>query len=44
MDIGDPRRVIIVEPEHVPGREPVPADQPEPPVPVPEPDLVPAKT
>lgn len=43
MDIGDPRRVIIVEPETVPEHEPVPADQPETPAtPVREPSLVPA--
>ena len=42
MDIGDPRRVIIVEPETVPDHEPVPTDQPETPAPVREPDLVPA--
>jgi len=42
MDIGEPRRVIIVEPETVPEHEPKPADQPETPVPVREPDAVPA--
>jgi len=42
MDIGDPRRVIIVEPEPVPEREPAPTEQPVVPAPAREPDPVPA--
>jgi len=42
MDIGDPRRVIIVEPETLPEPEPAPDERPEFPQPVREPDMVPA--